>query len=196
MAKKGVLVLIKDGKEKACYAHRNSQLSFLGKKVVGFCREYTVDELKAIFERITLVDQDDPMTNEQRDMYKKYMPEQTWTDDFGWVEALKYTKDILQPLRDGFPFMVDYSSFPPAWRCRWQYYINLDKETLTIYKHGLEILCYESEILPEDKTMFPGFIEPVQVGCFNLDSIPENWIEVCEKNYRNITLVLVDMKHK
>ena len=192
MTKKGIVVLIKDGKQKASYAHRNSQLRSLGRRVVKFCRDYSVDELKTIYDGITLVNQDDPMTSEQREAYKKYMPEETWTDDFGWVEALKYTKDVLQPLRDGYPFMVDYSSFIPALRCRWQYFIDLDNGTLSIYKHGLEVLNYESEIMPEDRTIFPGHVKPALVGSFPLAEIPENWVEVCELNYRKKTMILVD----
>ncbi len=192
MAKKGVIVLIKDGRQKASYVHRNAELRVMGRRVVAFCRENSVNELCEIYDGITLVNQDDPMTPAQREGYKKYMPEQTWTDDFGWVEALKYTKDALAPIRDRYPFMVDYSSFLLGWRCRWQYHIDLDAETLSVYKHGLEILCYESDVLPEDRSIFPGYIEPCMVARFPLGEIPEDWIETCETNYKAKRMYLYD----
>jgi len=41
MSKKGILVLQKNGVDKACYCHRNAQLRALGNRVVRFCREQT-----------------------------------------------------------------------------------------------------------------------------------------------------------
>ncbi len=193
MSKKGILVLRKGGVNKSCYCHRNAQLRALGKKVARFCREHTLDQLSAIYDGITLVDEDDPMTPEQREAYRKYMPEQTWSDDFTWTTALKYTRNVIEPLADGFPYLVDYETFIPGWRCRWQYYIDLDQQVLAVYKHGFEILCWDSDVVSEDKSIYPGAIDRVLVGSFPLSDIPENWIDICESNYRRKKLVLVDI---
>lgn len=93
MAKKGLISLVKDDKIKAVYIHRNAQLDKIGKRVVKLCRENTVDELKELYDRLILVDEDSRMPPEQREAYKKYMPEQCYTEDLDWTTALKYTKD-------------------------------------------------------------------------------------------------------
>jgi len=193
MSKKGILVLRKDGVDKACYCHRNAQLRALGSRVVRFCRENTPETLKKIYDGITLVQEESPMTPAQQEAYRRYMPEETWKDSFDWTYALKYTGNIVEPIRDGFPYMVDYLTFIPGWRCRWQYYIDLDRETLDIYKHGLEILCAETDVIGEDKSMYPGLIERVLVGSFPLNDIPEDWLALCERNYRKKKLILVDI---
>lgn len=192
MSKKGILVLRKNSVDKACYCHRNAQLRALGSRVVQFCREHTPEEIGALYDGITLVDEADPMPPEQQAAYRRYMPEETWKDDFDWPYALRYTRNIVEPIQDGFPCMVDYLSFIPGWRCRWQYYIDVDSETLTVYKHGLEILCAETDEIAADRSIYPADIQRVAVGSFPLTAIPEDWLEVCERTYRSKRLILVD----
>lgn len=194
MAKKGILILQKDGVQKASYCHRFSELSGLGKQVVALCRSHTPQQLRELFDGIILVDEDTPMTNEQHMAYRKYMPEQTWVDDCTWTRTLVCTRDITQPIADGYPWMVDYSSFPPAWRCRYHYIIDLDNETLTLKKHGLEILNAETDDIDKaHMEVYPGGFVPVVLGVFSLASIPQDWIEQCEHSYRSKKLVLVDL---
>ncbi|GHU07753.1 hypothetical protein FACS1894151_02550 [Spirochaetia bacterium] len=193
MVKKGCLIFRKNGEIKLSYCHRNSHLRGLGRKVVRLCRGQTIEQLNAIFDRLILVEEESAMTAEQREAYKKYVPPENWTEDFTWTMALKYIRDITEPLKDGFPYLVNYASFTEAWRNRWQYYIDLDTETLDIYKFGLEILCQDSDIISHDTVDYPGGYEPVLVGRFPLSDIPEDWVDICEKNYKKKKIVLVDM---
>jgi len=80
MSKKGLISIVKNDKVKATYIHRNAQLEGIGKRVVRLCKENTLEELNALYDALILVDEDTPMTQEQKEAYKKYMPEQLYRD--------------------------------------------------------------------------------------------------------------------
>ena len=58
-----------------------------------------VEAISEYFDRVQVVREEDPMTAEQIESYKKYMPEQLWKDDLTWPEALAYTKNAVAPLK-------------------------------------------------------------------------------------------------
>lgn len=188
MSKKGLISFVKDDKIKAVYIHRNAQLDKIGKRVVKICKENTVEELKILYDHMTLVDEDTPMTPEQKEAYKKYMPEQFWNEDLDWTTALQYTKDATQPIRDGFPYVVDYAGFLPSWRNRFRYTIDLDKQTLKIVKGGLEIISQASDEFFDD-VEYSEKITPFVMAEFPLDNIPDNWIEICTENWNSIQII-------
>ena len=179
MTKKGLLVFRKNGVEIAAYSHRDSHLRGLGRKVVRLCRYFSVDELNKLFDGIILVNDNDEMSSEQIIAYKKYLPEENWNENLDWCSVLKYCRDITAPLKYGLLYMVNYISFRGSLRCRWIYTIDLDKNLLEICKFGLEVIGQESDIIDRSQ-IYPSEQEPVIVGSFPLNAIPENWIELCE----------------
>ncbi len=93
MSKKGIITIVKEDKIKAVYIHRNAQLEGIGKRIVRLCRENTAEELKELYDRLILVDEDMPMTQEQKEAYKKYMPEQILKIAKGGLEIISQTVD-------------------------------------------------------------------------------------------------------
>lgn len=192
--KKGVIALKKNNQLKVAYSHRNSQLKGLGKRVVKMCNLLGIEGLNALYDQTVLVDEETPMTKEQIEAYKKYMPEQCWKEEMDWQTALVYTKDPTEPLIDGFPYMVDYSSFCGSWRNRFRYLIDLDNDMLIIVKAGLEMISQKEEEYPEDAEYLDKIAHTV-ISRFPLDAIPENWIEQCENYWHSLMLVAVDYSH-
>jgi hypothetical protein len=188
MAKKGLISLIKNDYVKATYIHRHAQLDGIGKRVVRLCRENSIEQLNQLYESLVLVDEDTPMTKEQKQAYRKYIPEQLYTEELDWRTALKYTIDATAPLRDGFPYVVDYAGFFPSWRNRFRYTIDLDRNTLKITKGGLEIISQQSEEFIEGAD-YCEKITPFVLAEFGLDEIPDNWIDICNRNWNSIQVI-------
>ena len=182
MSKKGSFMFIKNDKIKAVYCHRNAQLEGLGKRVVRMLRYFDREELDALFDYLIPVDEDTPITKEQIEAYKEYMPEQCWKEDLDWTTALIYTKDPTQPIMDGFPYFVDYAGFLPSWRNRYRYMINLDTNTFQVAKAGLEIIGQESEEFFKE-VEYPDSIVPYVLGAWPLDAIPDDWMEQCKEKW-------------
>lgn len=189
--KKGVLVLKKDNYLKVSYSHRNSQLDGLGKKIVKMCKILGTQGLIDVYDSITLVDEKDPMTPEQIQAYKKYMPEQLWKEDLDWRTALMYTKDITKPLIDGFSYMVDYSSFCGSWRNRFRYILDLDTGMFIVVKGGLEMISQKEDEYFDDADYLDKIAHTI-IGKFPIDDIPDDWAEICMNYWHSLMLVAVD----
>ncbi|MDD3217612.1 MAG: hypothetical protein PHC41_01095 [Lachnospiraceae bacterium] len=190
MTKKGSLAFIKNGKIKAIYCHRNAQLEGFGKRLVKMCKYFTLEELNQLYDYLIPVDEDSPMTEEQKEAYKSYMPEQCWKEDLDWTTALMYTKDPTKPMMDGFPYFVDYAGFLPSWRNRFRYAINLDENTFSVSKAGLEMISQEFDEF-SDTADYVDKIQACVVGSFPLDNIPDNWMEQCQDYWKEMMLVAV-----
>jgi len=189
--KKGVLVLKKNNSLKVSYAHRDAQLDGLGKRIVKMCKLLGTEGLSKLYDGIILVDEDDPMTQEQIQAYKKYMPEQLWKEDLDWTTALKYTKDITKPIIDGFPYMVDYSSFCGSWRNRFRYVLDLDNGMLIVVKGGLEMISQKEDEYFADADYVDKIAHTI-IGKFPIDNIPDDWAEICKNYWHSLMLVAVD----
>ena len=177
MPVKGLVTFSKDGLNKTTYSHRNSFPAALGARVVDLCRSLSTNELSTLFDELEMVDEDSNMTMEQIEACKKYLPDECWKPDLDWLTVLKYSNDIIKPIKDGFGFAVEYGSFLGSMRCRWVYVINLDTNTLGIYKNGLEKLGIMSDVDPA-QYFTEDCVIPLLVGEFPLNNIPENWLDI------------------
>jgi len=179
MTKKGLFGFQKNGVRKVTYSHRDSHLKGLGRKVVRLCRNYSLDQLNKLYDELILVEEDDNMTEDQKQVYKKYLPPECWNEELDWTSVLKYSRDITAPILDGFKYLIEYGSFFGSMRCRWIYMINLDNNMLEISKYGFEVTGQESDIVDPSVT-YPKERGPILVGHFPLDDIPDDWVEICE----------------
>ena len=190
--KKGSIVLKKDNFLKVAYVHRDAQPSGLGKKVVRMCRQLGIQGLNDLYDRTILIEEETAMTAEQREAYRPYIPEQLWKDDLSWTDTLVRVKDVTKPMIDGVPYMVDYSAFCGAWRNRWRYIIDLDNNTFTVVRGGLEMLSQREDEFFDDAD-YCAKIAHTRVGQFPLDDIPEDWADQCAQYWKkNVMLLAVD----
>lgn len=131
------------------------------------------------------------MTPEQIVSYRKYIPEQLWSDEMTWPQAMAYTKDACAPLMDKYPVFVDYAGFNGTWINRWRYVIDLDNNLLIVVRGGLEMLNHETDDYASTVS-WHGKMAHTEVGRFPLDAIPEDWIEQCDKRWGNMEIIAID----
>lgn len=194
--KKGCIVIKKNNKLKVTYSHRNSEMRLVGKRVVKWIKTAGIDAISDYYDKVQLVKEEDPMTDEQRESYKKYIPEQLWPEvpNMTWPEALAWTKDAVAPLKDFYPYMVDYTGFVGAWANRWRYIIDLDNNLFIVVRAGLEMLLRYDDDYPKDVDWMDK-VAHTEIGRFPLDNIPEDWIEQCDKYWGSLMIIAVDYQH-
>ena len=189
--KKGSIVLKKGNFLKVTYSHRNSEMEGIGVKLVDWIRKAGRESISEYFDKVQVVREEDPMTAEQVESYKKYVPEELWNKDMTWPQALAWTKNAVAPLADNYPWLVDYSGFSGVWINRWRYIVDLDNGEFIVVMAGLEMLCQPEDKYPSE-FMWPDKVEHTEIGRFPMDDIPEDWIEQCRKRYGSLMIVAVD----
>ncbi|MBR6114046.1 MAG: hypothetical protein IKQ10_02580 [Oscillospiraceae bacterium] len=189
--KKGSIVLKKNGFLKVTYSHRNSEPEGIGAGLVQWIRSAGAASVSAYFDRVNVIREEDPMTDEQRENYRKYVPETLWKPDMTWTEALAWTKNAVAPLRDGYPWMIDYSGFSGVWINRWRYIIDLDTNEFAVIIGGMEMICQPEDRYSSEFT-WPDKLVHTEIGRFPLERIPDNWIELCRKRFGGMMIIAVD----
>ena len=189
--KKGCIAMKKDNYLKVTYSHRNSEMPLLGAKVVEWIRAAGSDAISEYFDKVRVIREEDPMSPEQIESYNKYLPKELRTDDLTWTKALAWTKDASAPLRDFYPWLVDYSGFNGAWVNRWKYIIDLDSKEFIVVIAGKEMLCQEEDTYSKDFIWFDK-VAHTEIGRFPLDDIPGDWIEQCTRRFGSMMIIAVD----
>ena len=138
MSTRGVVGFRHKRKDLLTYNHSDSYPSDLGLRVVHDLHDLLQKGLKPLIrqvEALTIVTEETPRPDEkERRRLQKYANGNVSTQDEYWYQTLRETqgdiKEILKSryLLDGNNFILD-SLF-----CEWGYIINLDEETLEVYK--------------------------------------------------------------
>lgn len=124
------------------YNHFDSYPSGLGQTILDFVKETSLDELKAIAERIQLVNEDVKPTVEQ---IKKYSALKNLNvssgDPFEWYVLLRNSQGEPQMYRDnGLDVMIDSASFLlDSLFCEYAYIINIDTGMFEFYEGFNEV---------------------------------------------------------
>jgi hypothetical protein len=154
MSTRGVYGFYKNGEYKITYNHSDSYPECLGEDVVKFVRKTSVEEMNKIFDRIILVDEDIPATQEQIEECIEYASLNVASNKTSdWYCLLRKAQDNLFVYKEGLNYMVDNKKFLDDIWCEWKYIINLDSGVLEIY---------------DDDTV---------AGTFDLKEIPTDWIK-------------------
>lgn len=136
MGTRGVFGFHKNGVDKITYNHYDSYPEELGVSMLEFCQKYTAEEMKKIFDRITMVELGSTPTAKQQVECEKYMDlrvsEQSPDD---WYCLLREAQGSLEPWAEGLKYMIDSKDFlKDSLFCEWGYVINLTEETLEVYR--------------------------------------------------------------
>ena len=189
--KKGSIVLKKNGRLKVTYSHRNSQMEGVGASLVSWIRSAGAEAISEYYDRVQVIREEDPMTPEQVESYRKYIPEKLWKADLTWPEALAWTKNAVAPLRDNYPWLIDYSGFCGVWFNRWKYVLDLDSCEFIGVMAGLELLLQPKDEYSKE-FIWPDKVAHVEIGRFPMDDIPEDWAEQCRKRFGSMMILAVD----
>jgi hypothetical protein len=136
MGTRGCYGFRKNGIDKLTYNHYDSYPSYLGKIMVTFCKETSLDEMNAICDRLIMVDEGGKPTPEQIEECKKYYdgsvsggtPEE-------WYCLLIEAQGVPNEYKHGLRYMTDAKEFikDSLW-CEYAYIINLDTNSLEFWK--------------------------------------------------------------
>ena len=145
MSTRGLYGIRKDDVDKCTYNHSDSYPSWLGRKVLEFCSNNTIEDLVRFFNRIELVNEDGKPTHEQIEKcveagYYNGMVSNKSTEDWycllrnlqgnfsEYQKLINNDEEITIFMTDGISFIKD-SLF-----CEYAYIINLDDEVLEFYE--------------------------------------------------------------
>ena len=145
MSTRGLYGIRKNGVDKCTYNHSDSYPSWLGRKVLEFCANNTIENLEKFFNKIELVDESSKPTEEQikkcveAGYYNGVVSTKSVNDWYCLLRNLQGNFDEYQDLIDNdeakIIFMTDCISFiKDSLFCEYAYIINLDDEVLEFYE--------------------------------------------------------------
>lgn len=145
MSTRGLYGIRKDGVDKCTYNHSDSYPSWLGRKVLEFCANTTVENLEKFFNKIELVEESSKPTEEQikkcveAGYYNGLVSTKSVDDWYCLLRNLQGNFDEYQDLIDNDEsktiFMTDGIDFiQDSLFCEYAYIINIDDKTLEFYK--------------------------------------------------------------
>jgi hypothetical protein len=156
MSTRGIYGFYKNGKYKVTYNHCDSYIDGLGRNIIEFVKNTTIDEMNYIFDEITMIKEpegygvlcnENMLDNEQRihllNFYRNNETVITFVDEddceISDIDYLNLTDDkIMRPFegdlnyyKQGLVLMLDYES--QLFNEDYTYIVNLDTNKLDIY---------------------------------------------------------------
>lgn len=140
MGTRGAYGFRKNGVDKLTYNHYDSYPSWLGSKVVKFCKNHSIKELNEIFDKIIMIDESNTPTENQIDECIKNgfadFSVSTGSKD-NWYCLLRNCQGNLECLANAkdHAYMIDKNDFiKDSVFCEYAYIINLDDEVLEFWE--------------------------------------------------------------
>jgi hypothetical protein len=123
------------------YCHFDSYPSGLGVDVVNFIKNTSVEEMKQIFDKIIMVEENSLLTEAQFveiKLLSNYLSNGNFSQknySTDWYSALRKYQGVLDVYKENLRYMINNNEFiKDSLSCEWAYIINLDENTLEIYK--------------------------------------------------------------
>ena len=185
MSTRGAVGFHVHGIDKITYNHSDSYPSGLGQDVLDFLTKYlrkgTVSGLRKKAAKIEIIDDSVRATPEQQIKYREYADTGVSTGDLAeWYVLLRNLQGDLKGYLDA-GVIVDGSDFlKDSLFCEWAYIINLDDETLEVYRgfnkkpNGKGRYAKGATLPPPDENGYKYEYYPVTLyKKYNLDNLPE-----------------------
>jgi hypothetical protein len=124
--------------DKLTYCHFDSYPSYLGGLVLEFIQKTPAEDMRGIFNRITLVKEDDPKDAPSEALQRKYQEYFDETVAGGrktdWYCLLRRAQGDLGVYARGVRHMIDFNEFiKDSLFCEYGYIVNLDTEALEFW---------------------------------------------------------------
>lgn len=142
MGTRGLYGFRKNGQDKTTYNHFDSYPDGLGRTIVNFCAENSVDTMEKIYDNIEMINENTPPTKEQikwcidAGFYDSSVSSQSKEDWYCLLRGLQGNLEALKEnaLDKGKVFMSDDQGFiKDSLYCEYAYIINLDTEKLEFW---------------------------------------------------------------
>lgn len=170
MGTRGAYGFYKSGITKVTYNHFDSYPSGLGKNIIEFIKETSVEEMNKIFDSIILVNEDDTLSFEQIKEVSKVIETEVY-NIISWYELLRPVQGDLGVYKKGLRYMIDNAEFlKNSAFCEWAYIINLDENILEIYR-GFQKKPRRNRYYTRENI----------AGCYNVALIKKIPVEVIKK---------------
>ena len=186
MGTRGIYGFYKDGEDKLSYNHMDSYPSVLGRDVVRFVEETSIEEMNEIFDRIQMVLENEEPSEIQIKRLEEYAKTETRHGikigegtEKNWYNLLRSAQGDLFAFKDGLSFMIDSRNFiKESLFCEWGWIINLDDEVLEVYRGFNYEPTYHRYSL--DEPYDPDYSDDKYYACerlikFPLEDIPSDW---------------------
>lgn len=170
MGTRGCYGFRKNGVDKLTYNHFDSYPDYLGRHIIQFCKETSIEEMNEIFDRIHLVNgrfkPDSDHIKECMPYYNGNVGNQSIHD---WYCLLREAQGNLNVYKNGLKYMVDDVDFiKDSLFCEYAYIINLDTNELEFW------VGFQKEPDPSNRygtESDSGYYPCKMVGCYPLDII-------------------------
>ena len=181
MSTRGALGFRLNGEDKITYNHSDSYPSWLGKRVVEWCRKRTERQtwelVKEIVSELEDVSGRTP-TEEDKARLTRFnnlrVGEQSEED---WYCLLRETQGDLSAILSARMFNGCREFLDDSLFCEWAYIINLDDMELEVYE-GFQKKPHQEGRYGQGK-MNDGYAPVRLVVTFPLEDIPEDWEKAC-----------------
>lgn len=151
MSTRGVYGFYKNGEYKITYNHSDSYPEGLGEDVVKFIRETSIEEMNKIFDKIILVDEDFPATQEQIEECIEYASLNVASNKISdWYCLLRKAQGNLFAYKEGLRYMIHSKGFLDNTWCEWKYIIDLDSGVLEIHDGDTITGIFDLKEIPTD----------------------------------------------
>lgn len=166
MSTRGLYGVRLNGVDKCTYNHSDSYPSWLGRKIVEFCANNTLEKLQKFHDNIILVSENSKPTEEQiakcikAGYYSRYVSSKSVEDWYCLLKNLQQNFDVYQECIDNDQeiFMINETNFiKDSLFCEYAYIINLDDETLEFYKGCQRIPQDDNRygVMPDEDGYYP-----------------------------------------
>lgn len=174
MGTRGIYGFYKNGIDKLTYNHYDSYHEGLGKNVVDFIKNTTIDEMNEVFEKIVLVSDVMPTKEqiEECSLYTNLNVSNQNTND--WYCLLRDAQGDLNVYKNGLKYMIDDKEFiKDSLFCEYGYIINLDENILEVYE-GFQTSPQTNRYITDKPCDSGGkYFNCALVGKYKFDNLPE-----------------------
>ena len=140
MSTRGVVGFRHKQKDLLAYNHSDSYPAYLGDKIVRDLHDLLQKGLKSLIQQVealTVVTEETPRPDEKTQRrLRKYGNSGVGSPDEYWYRALRETQGDIKAILKCRYLLDSASTILDSLYCEWGYIVNLDDETLEIYKGG------------------------------------------------------------
>ena len=186
MSTRGLIGFKIDNKYKVMYNHSDSYPEWLGQRVVDFINNLEdIQKLKENASKVILVEQLDEVDKDSEFIKKSPLLQEETEEDQSWYDILRNFQgiDIIEHVYNGDILVMhdDFDFFEDSLFMEYGYIINLDNETLDLYKG------FNSKPISKNNPLYDvlgnedikGYYPAKYIGSFSLkEKIKENWMDI------------------
>ena len=138
MSTRGVVGFRHKQKDLVAYNHSDSYPAYLGDKIVRDLHDLLQKGLKELIQQVealTVVTEETPRPDEKEQRrLRKYSNPGVGSPDEYWYRALRETQGDIKAILKSRYLLDSASTILDSLYCEWGYIVNLDDETLEIYR--------------------------------------------------------------